>query len=264
MIVPFRDDNEQRAEVWAWLKEYWTDNLPSSTEIVVGHDSGVPFSKANAVNNAARQARGEILIIMDADGYTSCTALDKCVTDIQNALAANQRMWYMPYDKLYRLNQTYTNTLMLTDPSWPYAVPSPPPNDWLEGGLDPSGGRSTHYGHQYGAMCTVVPREAFWMVGGMDPRFRGWGSEDVSFLRALDTLYCQHQVATNDMIHLWHERPGTNWLTRRWVGQPFSMNSRLAQRYQWATGEPSFMKGLADEHPLPPRRCSWLSRFCPT
>jgi len=80
---------------------------------------------------------------------------------------------------------------------------------------------------------------------------RGWGSEDVSMLRALDTLYCQHHVAANDLCHMWHVRPGNDYATRKWVGQGWSpANSRLAQRYYAATGEVAYMRSLCDEHPI--------------
>jgi hypothetical protein len=115
------------------------------------------------------------------------------------------------------------------------------------GGYSPSPGA----GHQYGAMAQMMPREAFYTVGGMDPRFRGWGSEDVSMLRALDTLWGQHEVEAGPILHLWHHRLGNNHLNRRWVGQSWEVaNSRLAQRYAGAYAEPEYMRGLADEHPL--------------
>jgi hypothetical protein len=86
----------------------------------------------------------------------------------------------------------------------------------------------------------------------MDPRFRGWGSEDVSFMRALDTIYAQHELGDNDVVHLWHERPGISWATRRWVGQPDVVaNSRLGQRYAMATSEPGFMRALTSEYEHP-------------
>ena len=78
-------------------------------------------------------------------------------------------------------------------------------------------------------------------------------------LRALDTLYCQHEVTHNDALHFWHVRPGTDWQTRTWVGQAGGQaNSRLAQRYAQATGDVGWMRSLVDGHvapvPLPDKR----------
>lgn len=254
LLVPFRDDGEHRTRCWEWLRCYWGSHV-ASVEIVQGHHNGSPFNKAAAVNQAAARARGRVFVVMDADAYMDAADLQGCVDQIETAVASGRRLWFMPYNKLYRLNKTATLELLRTNPTAPFAVQSPPPESWLEPGSN------RDYGYQYGAMMQIMPREAFFTAGGMDPRFsRGWGSEDASLLRALDTLYCQHQVAHNDILHFWHARPGTDFKTRRWVGQLGDglANSRLAQRYGQATGEPGFMRALVDEHVqprvLPPRK----------
>ena len=249
LLVPFRDDGESRSAAWSWLQRYWTDHLQSA-EIVMGNSVGQPFNKAVAVNAAARRARGRIFVVLDADAYMNPAVIQSCADQIDAARRARKRLWFMPYDKLYRLNTAATASLIQSNPALPYTVSSPPPAPWLETTPDPSGGHSCNYGHQYGAMAMVMPRQAFALVNGMDPRFRwGWGSEDASFLKALDALYSQHEVARADILHMWHTRPGTNWQTRKWVGQNFTpANSRLAQRYQAAAGDPAWMRGLVDEH----------------
>lgn len=243
LLVPFRDDGEYRSRVLDWLTRYWLSHLPSA-EIVIGYDGGQPFSKAAAVNDAARRARGRVFVILDADAYLRPSAVQDCADAIDEAVAAGKRKWFMPYSHFYRIGQWETLCLLQSDPTNPYEVSSPPPEDWLESIEKPN-----HAGaHRYGALIQVMPREAFAMVGGMDQRMAGWGNEDVAMLRSLDTLYCQHEVAINDALHLWHSRPGTDYLTRRWIGQPWTpANSRLAQRYATATGEPALMQGLVDE-----------------
>lgn len=255
ILVPFKDNGDGRAAAWNWLHHFWADHLPSA-EIVVGRAPKVPFNKAVAVNDAAKHARGRIFAILDADALLNPAVVQRCADNIDAALRKRKRLWYMPYDKLYRLSQTRTDLIIKSDPCLPYEVPSPPPKSWLETAYDPSGGRSENYGHQYGAMSMIMPREAFYEVEGMDPGFRwGWGSEDASFLKALDTLYSQHEVARADVLHLWHARPGANWETRKWVGQDWTpANSRLAQKYQAATGHPEWMRALVKEHAEPRSR----------
>lgn len=251
LLVPFRDDHEFRAHVWEWLKEYWTDHLESA-EVVMGHDCHYPFSKTTAVNDAASRARGRIFIILDADTYLDTRFVQHYVDLIDAALRAGKRRWYIPYNKLYRLSQPATEALIDTDPDWDYALPSPPPQSILDcSSLSSHDNNSVHYGHQYGALIQMLPREAFFMVGGMDPRMRGWGAEDAAFMRAVDTIYCPHNLGDNDVIHLWHARAGMSWDTRRWVGQPGVANSRLGQRYAMAMSEPGFMKALTAEYEPP-------------
>jgi hypothetical protein len=246
MLVPFRDDGEHRSVVWNWLRRYWRATFPEA-EIIQGTDHGTPFSKAVAVNHAASLARGRTFVVIDADAYLPAAVLKGCANDIDLALSKKQREWFIPYNELFRLSEAYTMDLLETSPTTP--IPLPPPMSDVE--VMPPG--ASGYGHTYGAMCQVMPREAFGLVHGMDPRFRGWGGEDQSFLRALDTLYTQHKVVPGDIAHFWHARIGRvdSGMTRRWIGQSWSAaNSRLSQRYAQAVAEPSAMRGLANEHPL--------------
>ncbi len=262
ILTPFRDDHEFRTHVWHWLRAYWQTHL-QSVEIIEGHDVHTPFSKASAVNDAASRARGRVFIIMDADAYLDSHILQRYVNNIDDAVRAGKRLWYIPYSHLYRLSQPATEALIDTDPQEDYAISSPPPANILdESPLSSHDHNSVNYGHQYGALVSIMPREAFFMVGGLDPRFRGWGSEDVSFMNAVDTVYCQHQLGANDAMHLWHSRPGISWETRRWIGQPdLVANSRLAQRYNMAKSEIGWMRALTDEY-APPRdlKRHWWSR----
>jgi len=256
VLVPYRhdkEDTEHRERVWAWLSQHWQQQLPHA-EIIVGHDGSWPYSKCRSVNWAAERARGRILLILDADAYLDAHVIQQCADSIEEALAAGRKLWYVPYRRLYRLSEEYTIDLLTTDPAQPYAVPSPPRQEWLE----PGGTATVNYGYLYGALAQMMPAEAFWLTGGMDPRFSGWGGEDISFLKSLDTLYALHEVTSNDICHLWHLRPGRNWKTRRWIGQGAGRtNSRLAQRYSVASGEAGFMRAVVEERaqpvPLSPR-----------
>lgn len=265
LLVPFRDDHEFRARVWRWLKQYWYDHL-ESVEIIEGHDCYWPFSKAAAVNDAASRARGRVFAILDADTIMDTRILQHYVDNIDRAVRHHKRLWYIPYDKLYRLNQEATLAVLGCDSSDDYFIPSPPPPDWLDDSpLRGHDANSIHYGHKYGALIQLLPREAFFMVGGMDPRFRGWGSEDASFMRAVDTVYCQHDLGDNDVVHLWHARSGMSWDTRRWVGQSDVVtNTRLAQRYAMATSEQGFMRALTSEYAAPKDVLRRRLFFCPS
>lgn len=243
LLVPFRDDGEHRGEVWNWLRRYWNATFPQA-EIVQGHDDGTPFSKAVAVNHAASLARGRTFVVIDADAYLPAAVLQGCADSIDAALHNNTRRWFIPYSHLYRLNEPYTKSLLGAAPT--VSVPLPPDEASREIVTT-----DVTYGHRYGALAQVMPREAFGLVEGMDPRFRGWGSEDVSFLRALDTLYTQHEVTQAHIAHLWHAKTGNDYMSRQWVGQSWgAANERLHQRYAAAAAEPAAMRGLAREHAL--------------
>lgn len=250
IIIPFRDDGEHRSRVLHWLKRYWAYHLPEA-EIVIGEDDGTPFSKAAAINEAASRACGRVFVIADADACIDAHHVRECAARILRARKHHHRLWFIPYTHLYRLTEEITLELLETNPHDPLPIPTPPPCGWVEPG------DTAQYGHRFGALMSIMPREAFFIAGGFDVRFRGWGSEDAAFMRAVDTLYAPHELAHNAIFHLWHERIGNSVATRKWVGQVTGTpNGRLAQRYGAATGEPGFMRQLVDEHVSPkPRYC---------
>lgn len=239
LLVPFRDDGEHRSRVWDWLRRYWETSLPDA-EIIEGHHDGRIFSKARAVNEAATRASGSVFAILDADAYLPATTIQECADII-----ATHRRWFVPYEHLYRLSEAHTLHLLTTDPTTP--IPLPPTQDLLD-----TGPRNHSDGaHKHGAMCQVMSREAFEKVHGMDPRFnKGWGSEDTSFLRSLDTLWARHETMPGNIAHLWHARIGENdgGKTRKWQGQRrLGANKALGRRYRNAEGNRIAMRKLIAE-----------------
>lgn len=248
LLVPFRDDGEHRTRVWAWLKQYWEASLPG-VEIIEGQYDGVPFSKAVAVNEAASRASGDVYVIIDADAYLPAETIQHCA----DRIARRRRTWFVPYDHLYRLGEDYTLSILDTTPP----IPLPPTEDLLD-----TGPRNQSRGaHNHGAMCQIVPRQAFEIVKGFDPRFcQGWGSEDTSFLRSVDTLFAPHRIHSGPIAHLWHARIGENdgGKTRMWQGQTqLGIHKALGKRYKWANGKPHVMRRLIAE------RESWAATTAP-
>lgn len=244
ILVPFRDSGEERARVWKYLRKYWRSQYPGA-EIIMGESRNEVFCKSEAVNDAASRARGRVFAIIDADTYIQPATLTHCADRIEAQIRRRHKLWFMPYDKIWRLSETTTLDLIGKKP---YALPSPPPVEWAE---DISVSQQSG-GHAYGALAQIVPREAFMTVQGWDPRFNeGWGGEDGSFLRSVDTLYQQHEVMPGEVVHLWHGGIGNTWQTRQWKNQKHSgANSRLSHRYTRAQSEVGAMRELCDEHPL--------------
>lgn len=259
ILVPFRENNDpQRTKTWKWLEQFYS-NSGYGFEIIVGTDDGLPFSKTSAVNNAASRAKGKVFVVMDADCYTDPEVIIRCAKVIVLAEKEGRQLWFVPYLKLYRLTEEATTTIINADPVTGYSIPSQIPSGWIEPG------NTDQYGHKYGAMLLMMSAKAFWTVGGMDPRFRGWGSEDLSFMISLDTLYGLHETVDNPIYHMWHARPGANTIFRRWDGQrTLNINVRLGQRYGLAKGEPTFMKVLVEEHYRPRlwiRIWNWIKKL---
>lgn len=242
ILIPFsvKCKTCMRKRTFEWLLKYLACELPQA-EIVIGKSRSKVFCKGEALNDAARRAKGKVLVILDADAYISGDVLNKCADKILDNL--DNHLWFVPYRNLYRLKKDITEDIIASDPCNPLRIPSPPPCDLID-----NHGHTSKYGHRYGAMVMMFPRQALKILGCFDERFKGWGGEDVALLRALDTLYGKHKTTKNDVLHLWHPFIGDDYKSRRWPGQAkANPNSELANAYNRATRSPSKMRALVDE-----------------
>lgn len=254
LLVPFRADTPDRQIILDWLVRYYEYHLPHA-EIIIGEDDGHPFSKTCAVNDAATIARGDVYVILDADCYIDVRQILTAAYRIRHARENGRREWYIPYRGLFRLTHAATLALLESDPELPYLRalcdqdqlpdPHPPlirPADHQVENQDGSG-----HGHWFGALIQVMPREAFEAVGGMEPRCRGWGVDDVAFMMALDTLYARHRTLPGSVVTPDHVVFGERH-HRKWVGQERrDPNGNLGSRYRAAWGDPGRMRALVDE-----------------
>ena len=242
LLIPISSHNSKdRRVILRWLLRYWKAELPHA-EVIIGYSNSKIFCKGEALNKAAKRAKGKVLVVLDADAYMSGKVINRCANKILDNL--DNHLWYVPYRHLYRLNKKITKKILASSPDNPLRIPSPPPIE----DLDIHCGLNSKYGHRYGAMVMMFPREALDVLGGFDERFKGWGGEDVALLRALDTLYGKHKTTNNDVLHLWHSFIGTSYRTRMWKGQISSnTNQALANSYHKATRHPSKMKKIIDD-----------------
>lgn len=238
LLVPFKGHKgDHRLRVWEWLTRHWAHELPGA-EIVVGHSDGALFCKTAAVNDAARRATGDIFVIQDADCYISTDAIKHAAALIRES---RWPLWLVPYRRFFRFTEEFTMRVLASDPEHPLVPPHPLTADVVENR------ERSAFGHWFGALIQMMPREAFETVGGMDERFYGWGGEDVCFARALDTLYSRHKTTTNAVYHLWHSKIGETYETRLWTGQVNPMaNNALSLKYDRAWGDPVKMRALVD------------------
>jgi glycosyltransferase involved in cell wall biosynthesis len=252
IIIPFRVSKKypRQEENFRWVKKYWRAQLPDA-QVIVGKDpcSWLAFSKSAAINAAAREATGDVLVIVDADGYIDAEQVLHAAQEIRRARSRGQRLWYVPYRQFYRLTNHASRKVLNSHPRHPYKFPTPPLPCDIQNSI------GSGFGHWYGAVIQIVPREAFDCVGGWDERFRGWGGEDHSAMRATDTLYWRHKTLPGQVLHLWHPMLGkegvddwVEWKDRLWDEQETpGHNGRLAARYSAANGDVRRMRALVNE-----------------
>ena len=242
ILTPFRADGTERQEIWNWLSAFYEWRLPEA-QFIVGTDDGTPFSKTCAVNNAAQYASGDVFVILDADCWIDPRVITEAAHKIRVARANHKRRWYVPYRSLWRLTREASREILEENPLW-----MPPPGDWTtEDADDIDNCDESGIGHNFGALIQIMPREAFFEVGGMEPRCRGWGADDIAFVMALDTLYARHRTLDED-VFTFHHTPRGRRHHRQWEGQDQEdPNGRLGERYRRAWGNVEKMRALVDE-----------------
>jgi glycosyltransferase involved in cell wall biosynthesis len=252
LLVPayFPGENSIREKNWDWLKKYWEAKLPGA-EIIIGSDPDcdtLPFSKSVAVNNAARQATGDIFVIIDADVLIDSEAIIHCAKELRLARKQNRKLWFVPYRKLFRLTVDASNKLLETSIKKSKNLFNPPTTDEYLNQEIHMGTPMSAIGHWYGAMIQIVPREGFESIGGWDTRFRGWGAEDHATVLAVDTLFGPHKTLSGQILHIWHPVEMADNKNRLWPNQnPKDNNLTLFRRYNAARGNPIKMRKLVDE-----------------
>lgn len=244
LLVPFRDCGDgHRTATLAWLKAYYRHALPSAQFIVAPDDGHNPFCKMMAFNNAARRARGDVFVLLDADCLIDTKVVLHCASRLREARRRGRHLWFVPFRRFYRLSEAYTHRILESNPRHPLFPPLFPDSSMLDEGCD----TKFNYGHHYGALIQIMPREAWELLGGFDERFRSWGSDDVCIMQALDTLWGRHRTTPNPVFHLFHPFLGDRAYTRTWEGGISGQNDSLAGRYRAHLGNPEMMRKLVDE-----------------
>jgi glycosyltransferase involved in cell wall biosynthesis len=243
LLIPFSSNDPERKKSFKWLLKYWKCQLPHA-EIIIGRSRSEVFCKGEALNDAFERSTGKILAIIDADAYFKGSTIKYCADEILEAEARGHNLWFVPYRRLYRLTKEVSDYIRMKDPCHPYLPWDPIPEDFYD-----NKGFAYKYGHRYGAMATIVPRKALEEVlHCFDERFKGWGGEDIAFLRAMDTLFGKNKSVDENMFHLWHKMIGDTVQKRMWDRQTGpNPNGNLTYKYHLANRQYHKMKKIIDE-----------------
>lgn len=237
VLVPFRAEAGEagriRRQNWEWLEQRWKVLLPEA-EIVTGTDDGQPFSKTCAVNDAYSRASGDVFVIADADSWVPVRHVRSSIEYV-----LRRQVLVVPWTIAHRLTAADTIRLRRLDPSTEHPFTQAMRKNVSDYRPSPS----------TAAMVIVVTREGFERVGGMDPRFRGWGAEDVAFGLACGALLGLTKIILGEAYALYHKRPRENG-KRVWENDTGLHNVPLGERYWAAKGDPAAMTELCQEHPL--------------
>lgn len=226
VVIPFDHYGDaDRLRAYQWVRRRYAQYHPE-WEIKVGSCFG-EWSKGAALRNGVDRARGNVLVLADADSFVSVYALNEAVLRVSGG-----EPWVVPHKWVYRLSEQESENV--------YAGGEPQKRRM-------EGDRKRYVGPAGGGI-TVLSRDTWDTVGGVDPLFVGWGGEDLCFGWALMTL-CPHPAADYrvgaDLFHLYHERANPRGTLTKPRGSD-EAEARLA-RYRKAWGHPEPMRELIAE-----------------
>lgn len=184
---------------------------------------GSAWCKARAVAEALPTVRTRLLVVHDAD----------CLVPLSGAVGAVQtgnEAWAMPHTNVRRLTASATESVLSQRQGSPVL------------GLLALAERE--YRGVAGGGVVVLPTDTYRRVP-LDPRFVGWGQEDVSWSKALSSLAGWGWRGHEPLYHLWHEPQPRQ--SRR-IGSDHSYT--LAERYRKAAlSGPAAVAALVAEIP---------------
>jgi hypothetical protein len=212
VVVPWRAGCSDRERAFEWVRSRLSAmGLP----VVVAEDDGDPFSKSAAVMRAVRDITDDWLVIHDADVW--CDDTWSAVHDL------GRFDWVIPHLHVWRLSAEASLRFM------------------AGGQVRSDDAVERHRGVQGGGIV-CVRRSALQRVP-FDPRFRGWGGEDVSWGHAMRGLVGQPFRYAAVLWHLWH--PPAERRTRALPVRDESHD--LLMRYLDARGRPDVLEPIVAE-----------------
>lgn len=249
ILVPYRPDRGRRDAAWQHVvSPYWSrvvDEWRADAELIVetpepsGPGHAGDFNHPLAINRAAARARGDLLLVADADTLPDADYAWK----VERALRAGHAGWALP--RFYRKLTSAASVNVGSDARWKRASRTPV----QVGGLDPVDWRLPEGYYEWigdslsWSGCVAIPAKAFADVGGYDERIAWWGADDVAMGLTLETLYgAPARIA--GVTHFWHPTPlAHNYGHARHTGQ-----QAIVDDYIHAAGRPDEIRrvrGLA-------------------
>ena len=209
VLIPWRGGCPDRERALRWV------SAQHEHPVTICEPPDGEWCKAHAVNPAAQASSADIIVVADADVWTD--GIPAATEAVKQGAP-----WAIPHRTVHRLTPAATDRL-------------------IDGRRDKLGTVERPYTGVPGGGVVVIPR-ALLIDVPLDPRFIGWGQEDVSWSAALTTLAGRPWRGTAPMWHLWHPpQPRVSRKTGTRDGQ------RLHLRYHAARHKPDQMRALIEE-----------------
>lgn len=216
VVIPWRSSGQPERERNVRLTGEHLSQLGPT--VLADSSPEKPFSRAGARNTGVSLCldvpafRCDVVVVCDADFLPP---LDAVLEACESAVADG------------KLHQPFTEALYLTEAETA---------SYLASGTLP--GRS---GADLTGGAFVMTPEAWFVAGGMDERFEGWGGEDDAFRVAAETLLGPRVHHQGVMPHLYHPSAAA------FGSSAHRGNLALLRRYLQAANNPALMRSLISE-----------------
>jgi predicted glycosyltransferase involved in capsule biosynthesis len=222
IVIPFRAQSERRKEIFEWILSRYKILFSGSQIIVADSDPTKPFSRSQSRNVGVSSVKTEYVLIADADTIPFYPFIKLGYESLING--AN---WVIPYGKkgYFNLKKPYSDKVLSMSCD---SFITPDLFEW-------------DFQLESWAGQILMKTQCFHDVNGYDERFVGWGYEDNSFQKAMDTLVGPFtRIESGWTAHIWHHAAEAE----TWSQPHIENNRRLHSLYAQYSGNQILMSEL--------------------
>jgi hypothetical protein len=222
VIIPYSQwECPQRNRILSFILKKWETEYPN-WKVVIGESEANPWRKAVSIKRALDKVTDGVVIIADADVWVP--GIEHAVDALKGGYG-----WIKPHSLFVRLNEEATHKIIHLNYDMQQLAS-------LQENLEEIPYQQT----PCGGILVIHPEIA--RAVPPDPRFEGWGGEDVAWSYALSTLVGQNYMTDLVAYHLWH--PPQERVDRK---TPNEKNLKLQETYAKCKGSVEKMDLLVEE-----------------
>jgi predicted glycosyltransferase involved in capsule biosynthesis len=190
-LIPYRGDGGFRDRILEWILKRYDVLFPGVPVYVADSNPDVKFNRSEARNNAFKQSKEKYIAFCDADTFWSKNLLLEAL----NVLPETN--WLIPYKKYLITQPVNTNRILASD----YGI------DFIESDYSYDIVVENHTADVLMPPISGIQlfeSEKFYLTGGFDERYDGWGYEDNALVHTANLKLGLYSRIEGSICHIWH------------------------------------------------------------